>query len=124
MNNVPLEPRIKRFGASRKISETSIASFYGLDLLLSIEESHNCFPPECLTISLEVLGGFTAILGVAAVALAFSLLTGIATPVVFGLGTGLFLLGLFLLSTGIARHCDFKSILNDEPDYYPPPRNV
>ncbi|MBA2710538.1 MAG: hypothetical protein H0U57_08105 [Tatlockia sp.] len=118
-----LEPRIRPFGTVRNTT-SSISSFFGLDRLIKQEKASTCLPPTCLTISLEVLGGFIAILGIAAIAVAFTVLSGSAVPVVFAMGTGALLLGIGLFSTGIARHLDCKSILNDEPNYVYPPRNV
>ncbi len=122
--NAPLEPRTRPFGAIKNSSNYSFSSFFGLDLLLKQEESATCFPPKCLTISLEVSGVTIGILGIAAVSLAFILFTGVPASVIFGLGVAALILGLGLLSTGLARHFNYKSILNDEPDYFLPPRHI
>ncbi len=122
--NKVLEPRTRPFGTPYETPISSFSSFFGLEILLNQEKSSSCLPPKCLTISLEVIGGFIGILGIVAVSLAFTVLTGAATPVVFGIGSGVLLIGLGLFCTGIARHCDYKSILNDEPDNFPSPRNI
>ncbi|MBA2655930.1 MAG: hypothetical protein H0U70_02985 [Tatlockia sp.] len=120
--NVQTEPRTKPFASLARTAENSLSSFFGLEILLNHEKSDTCCPPQCLTISLEVIGGFIFFLGIAAVAVAFTLLTGVATPVTIGFGAALILLGLGFLYTGLVRQFDCESLLNDEPDYYKPPQ--